>query len=121
MRKEGRFMRWLASSLDTTFHTGIIEEGEKSWPEATVLFYVWTGPEAWCTSIMAKTCAGLYTKHLSLHCDGIKTGVDDYHIPQDILCEHMQEHMISQGSMDSEHPKTSLFAHFPSSDLSFSS
>ena len=111
VRKEGRFMRWLASSLDPSFHSQVIEEGEKSWPEATTLFYVWTGAEAWCTSSMTKTCEQLSPKHLSLHCDGIKMGEDDCTLPEIALCNQMQDAVQREtGYAVTIIPKKSIYA-----------
>ena len=38
LKRESRLLRWLAASLDPTFHTFLLQEGVKDWPEATVLF-----------------------------------------------------------------------------------
>lgn len=96
VRKEGRFLRWLASSLDPTFHSQIIAEGEKQWPEATTMFYLWSAPEAWCTSVMARYGLTFGPKHLSLHCDAVKIGKDDYNIPAGAFIKQAQDHILAE-------------------------
>jgi hypothetical protein len=91
VRLEARLMRWLACSLDPTFHTHLIEEGVKTWPEATVLFYLWTGAEAWCTLEMCTLCLSLSPRHLSLHYDGVKIERGSYQGPVDAFKKQLED------------------------------
>lgn len=96
IRQEGRFLRWLAASLDPTFHSQLIEEGVKSWPEATALSYLWSGPESWCTHAMASYSLNWTPNHLSLHCDALKIGRQDYDIPASMFSKQLENAVLAQ-------------------------
>jgi hypothetical protein len=72
LKKESRLLRWLASSLDPTFHTFLLEGVKKDWPEAAALFYLWTPAEDYILESMCTYTATLSPHHLSLHYDAIK-------------------------------------------------
>jgi hypothetical protein len=88
LRKEGRLMRWIASSIQPAFHTRLIDEGVKSWPENTAMHYMWTGVEDWVTEVMSKFTLGQGScKHLSLHSDAIKVHPSVYGYASDAFKE----------------------------------
>ena len=72
LRREGRLLCWVAVSLDPSFHTMLVDQGEKRWPEATSLFYLWTPAEDWILESMTRSLMQYTPDHLSLHFDGIK-------------------------------------------------
>ena len=96
VRKEGRFLRWLASSLNPTLHTHLLEEGKKTWPENTCLFYLWTGPEAWATYVQANYSITLSPRHLSLHYDGLKIIPEAYTVPRDIFIKELEGRVLTE-------------------------
>ena len=72
LKRESRLLRWIAATLDPTFHTFLLQEGEKDWPEATLLFYLWTPAEDWVLEEMFKFAEQYRPYRLSLHFDAIK-------------------------------------------------
>ena len=96
VRKEGRLWRWIACSLDPELHKHLVADGSKPWPENTVLFYVWTGAEAWCVKQMATHSLASNPSHLSLHNDGIKMDCSQLQIPVSVYVQHMQDAILQE-------------------------
>lgn len=96
LRLEGRLCRWLAVTLDPTFHSLLLSEGDKDWPEATCLFYLWTPVEDWVTDVMAKYAVARFRPcHLSLHYDAIKLSRGSYGEPAD-FCDGAQTEILTE-------------------------
>ena len=72
LKREGRLLRWIACTLNPTFHTTILEHSDKEWPEATTFFYTWSAVEDWVIEALSTFAMALHPSHLSLHYDGIK-------------------------------------------------
>ena len=66
---ESRFLRWLACSLLPDPHNCFVAEG-KTWPENTVLHYLWATVEDQCLLAMQRYIMTLGPDHLSLQFDG---------------------------------------------------
>ena len=71
LRDEGRLLRWVSASIDPDFHLDLCRRGDKEWPEATTLFYLWSAVESYVMHFMVQKAMELNPKHLSLHFDGL--------------------------------------------------
>jgi len=96
VRKEGRLWRWIACSIDANFHTTLLEENQRLWPEATVFFYLWTRAESWITWTMAKHVRDAGADHVSMHNDGIKFTRNVVHTAINAFRLRLEEHMHEQ-------------------------
>ena len=75
LKLQGRLLRWVAVTIDPTFHTRVIDEGVKRWPEATCLHYMYSPVEDLITETVAQHLYNRYKPtHLSFRYDGVKVG-----------------------------------------------
>lgn len=86
-RREGRLLRWVASSIDPEFHTAICAESDRTWPEATCFFYMWSGVEALVLNEALAFTMLRSPSHLSLHFDGFMLDRKTYQSNVDFLEE----------------------------------
>jgi len=71
LQKLARFLRWLACSLLPDVYAKVATDSERTFPEASTFYYMWTAVEdqiltAWIDHVMQHPVS-----HLSLHYDGI--------------------------------------------------
>ena len=91
LRTEARLLRWVSVSLDPEFHSKLLEEPNRTWPENTCFFYMWTGVEDWVTEVKSAYIQSLKPMHMSLHFDAVRTSCEIYASNEDDFRNKMME------------------------------
>lgn len=95
VQKLARYMRWVACSLLPDVYQTCCTHEQRSYPEASTFFFMWSAIEDFILSAWLEATTQYTIRHLSLHYDGIRLDAD---LPDgaDAYCRAVQDRIYEQ-------------------------
>ena len=96
LQAEAKLLRWLAISLlPSGLYDAVSANPKHRWPEATMVYLMWSGFEDAVLAAMAETIQSLAPPHMSLHFDGVRVSRQVL-VSDPELLQHCEENIAAK-------------------------